>query len=70
LGHSERVASFLGENIGGDFCDSCIAARCEISEISEVESIASTLELFPEYLRMMGTCHLCGRSDLLVTHAA
>jgi hypothetical protein len=69
LGPSERVVNFLGENRGADFCDACIAENCEIEMVSEVDSIVSTLELFPEYLRMTGTCHRCGLADLLVTHA-
>ena len=60
----ERVYSFLKDNVGQRFCDDCIEKRTKVDR-HEVNTIASTLALFPkEFDRAQTQCRCSGRMKL------
>jgi len=66
----EKVYDFLKKNIRNGFCDDCLEKRVGVNR-HEVNTIASTLALFPkEFTRVSATCpQQCSRRDKLVTQA-
>jgi hypothetical protein len=66
---AETVVAFLNSNRGAGYCDSCLAQKFSVEAVSEVSAITDTLELFPDFLRTVGQCHVCGRTSNPVTQA-
>ncbi len=66
----EKVYDFLKKNIRKGFCDDCLEKRVGVNR-HEVNTIASTLALFPkEFTRVPTTCpQQCSNRDKLVTEA-
>jgi len=66
----EKVYDFLKKNIRAGFCDDCLEKRVGVNR-HEVNTIASTLALFPkEFARVPTTCpQQCSNRDKLVTQA-
>ncbi len=66
----QKVHDFLKKNIRKGFCDDCLEKRVGVNR-HEVNTIASTLALFPkEFTRVLTTCpQQCSNRDKLVTQA-
>jgi hypothetical protein len=66
----EQVHSFLKSNCGQGFCDDCVERKTGVNR-HEVNTIASTLALFPrEFSRVSTPCpQKCAHRDKLVTMA-
>lgn len=66
----EKVYDFLKKNIHNGFCDDCLGKAVGVDR-HEVNTIASTLALFPkEFTRASRNCPLeCSSRDKLVTQA-
>jgi hypothetical protein len=66
----EKVHSFLKSNLRQGFCDDCMEKKTGVSR-HEVNTIASTLALFPkEFSRASTPCpQKCAHRDKLVTTA-
>ena len=66
----ERVYEFLKAHHHQGFCDGCVEEKTQVNR-HEVNTIASTLALFPqEFSRVQGTCPQgCSTSEKLFTTA-
>ena len=66
----EKVYDFLKKNIRKGFCDDCLGKRTGVDR-HEVNTIASTLALFPkEFKRVSTVCpEQCSDRNKLVTEA-
>ena len=66
----QKVHGFLKQNLRTGFCDDCIEGQIGVNR-HEVNTIASTLALFPkEFRRLQARCsQSCTSRDKLVTEA-
>jgi hypothetical protein len=66
----EKVYGFLKKNLRKGFCDDCIDKQTGVDR-HEVNTIASTLALFPnEFKRVQTQCsQSCSNRDKLITEA-
>ena len=66
----EKVHDFLKKNLRKGFCDDCLEKKTAVNR-HEVNTIASTLALFPkEFTRASTSCpEKCSDRDKLVTTA-
>jgi hypothetical protein len=69
MNNPQKVHSFLKKNLRRGFCDDCVEKKTFVDR-HEVNTIASTLALFPQEFSVLTSCReKCSHRDKLVTTA-
>lgn len=65
----EKVVSFLNQQWGESFCDSCIQHECMLNSARQVARVTAILAMSPDYQRTKCECSRCGSRKKLTTRA-